>query len=180
MNVAVIGAIQLFRARNLKRATGAESYDDLAGQGRNHVGLGLAMTVACLSLAGVPLTAGFLGKLYLTGPAAHADLIGLSVTLWVNAAISAAYYLRLIATMFLRPEPTDLFGPAATPPPRLPQPPSVVIAVGVSVVLTVLFGAFPPATRLLQGRVTRAAQLAAPVGTPAEPVAVTTAVVPHG
>ncbi len=162
MNVAAFGVLQLLPSRHPKPATSAETFDDLAGQGRNHVGLGLAMAVACLSLAGVPATAGFLGKIYLTGPAASADLIGLSIVLWVNAAISAVYYLKIIATMFLRPEPTHLFGAAATPPPRMAQPPTVVIAVLTSVVLTILFGLFPPATRLLigqHGRATRAAEL---------------------
>ena len=159
MNVAAFGVLQLLPSRHPRPATSAETYDDLAGQGRKHVGLGLAMAVACLSLAGVPATAGFLGKIYLTGPAARADLVGLSITLWINAAISVAYYLRIIATMFLRPEPTHLLGTAVTPPPRMPQPATVVIAVLIAAVATVLIGVFPPATRVLNGRTAQAAQL---------------------
>ena len=162
MNVAAFGVLQLLPSRHPKPATSAETYDDLAATGRKHVGLGLAMTVACLSLAGVPATAGFLGKLYLTGPAARADLVGLSVCLWINAAISAGYYLRIIAAMYLRPEP-PVYG-KETQPARLAQPASVVIAVGVSAVLIVLVGIFPPATRLLTGRAEAAGMLEEPTG----------------
>jgi NADH-quinone oxidoreductase subunit N len=176
MNVAAFGVLQLLPSRHPKPATSAETYDDLAGQGRKHMGLGLAMAVACLSLAGVPATAGFLGKVYLTAPAARASLVGLSVTLWINAAIGAAYYLRVIATMFLRPEPTHLFGPAATPPPRMPQPATVVIAVFVSAVATVLIGAVPAVTSVLTDRVKQASQLDGPtVTSPSSDVTTSTA-----
>ena len=180
MNVAAFGVLQLLPSRHRNVATSAETYDDLAGQGRRHVGLGLAMAVACLSLAGVPATAGFLGKIYLTVPAAGAGLIGLSVVLWANAAVSAAYYLRVIGTMFLRPEPTHLYGGAASLPPRMPQPATVVIAVLLSTVLTLLVGAFPPAARALGHRVEAAAKMDPPATTDAptatgESVAVVTA-----
>ena len=162
MNVAAFGVLQLLPARHPKPATSAETLDDMAGQGRKHVGLGLAMAVACLGLAGVPATSGFLGKLYLTGPAASADLVALSVTLWVNAAISAAYYLKLVANMFLRPEPTDSFGGPVAPQPSLVQPATVVIAVLVSTLGTVLIGSIPPVTRMLTGPTRDAAALDLP------------------
>ena len=89
-------------------ATTAETWDDLAGVGRRRLGLGLAMAVCCFSLIGLPLTVGFFGKLFLLQPVFR---IGTSRMNWlgvltvVNAAIGAAYYLRIIVTMFLRPEP---------------------------------------------------------------------------
>src|SRR5688500_10380194 len=46
-------------------ATTAETFEDLAGQGRRHPLLGLAMAVCCFSLIGLPLTVGFVGKFYL-------------------------------------------------------------------------------------------------------------------
>jgi NADH-quinone oxidoreductase subunit N len=158
-NIAAFGVLLLLPSRHNRPATSAETFEDIAGQGRKHVGLGLAMTVACLSLTGIPLTIGFIGKIYLALPAAHASLVGLSIILWVNAAISAAYYLRIVIAMFLRSEPTQLNpGPNAGPL-RIPQPASVVFAVMVSVILTLAFGSFFPATHVLSHRVEDASKL---------------------
>jgi NADH-quinone oxidoreductase subunit N len=158
-SVAAFGVLQLLPSRHNKPATSAETFEDIAGQGRSHVALGLAMTVACLSLTGVPLTVGFIGKIYLTLPAGHADLIALSIILWVNAAISAAYYLRIVVAMFLRHPPTHVMSGPFAGPVRAPQPASVVFAVMTSVVLTLLLGTFMPATNMLAERVEAAAKL---------------------
>ncbi len=149
-NIAAFGVLQLLPSRHNRPATSAETFDDIAGQGKKHVALGLAMTVACLSLTGIPLTVGFLGKMYLTIPAGHMDnLVWLTLVLWVNAAISAAYYLRIVISMFLRSEPTQMVPSPTVGPLRLPQPASVVLAVMVSAILTLLLGSFFPATKLL-------------------------------
>ena len=160
MNIAAFGVLQLLPSRHNRPATTAETFEDLAGQGRKHVGLGLAMAIACFSLTGIPPAVGFVGKMYLAVPAGHAGLTWLSVILWTNSAISAVYYLRIVGTMFLRPEPTHLT-PLATPV-RLVQPATIVIAVMASSVLTILLGGFPPVTHLLSDRVDRAAVIVAP------------------
>jgi NADH-quinone oxidoreductase subunit N len=149
----------LIPSRLNRPATSAETYEDLAGQGRRHVGLGLAMAVACFSLTGLPLTVGFFGKLYLIKPALRAGLTGLVIVLVINAAISAAYYLRIVASMFLRPEPTHQTtgGPALDAPLRLVHPAPIVIGVLISTVATLAFGIFFPATRSLTNRAQQAA-----------------------
>ena len=140
-------------------ATTAETFEDLAGQGRRHPLLGLAMAVSCFSLIGLPLTVGFFGKLYLIKPALDGRFYWLVVITVVNAAISAAYYLRIVATMFLRSDPvtaeameSDIVdaaeeGTATESFPRRVFP--IVAAVGLSVALTLLLGAFFPATSQL-------------------------------
>jgi NADH-quinone oxidoreductase subunit N len=158
MNTAAFGVLMLLPSRLNHPATSAETFEDLAGQGRKHVGLGLAMAVACFSLTGLPLTVGFFGKLYLIKPALHAGLTGLVIVLVINAAISAAYYLRIVAAMFLRPEPTH---PAHGGVPhsmglRLAHPTPVLAAVGLSIIGTLLFGIFFPATGNLIDRATKA------------------------
>ncbi len=158
-NIAAFGVLQLLPSRHNRPATSAETFEDIAGQGRKNIALGLAMTVACLSLTGIPLTVGFIGKIYLTLPAGHANLMGLSVVLWVNAAISAAYYLRIVIAMFLRSEPTHMQPGINAGPLRIPQPASVVLAVMVSVIFTLLLGSFFPATNLLSRRVQAASKL---------------------
>src|SRR5205823_11974115 len=103
-------------------ATTAETFEDLAGQGRRHPALGLAMAVCCFSLIGLPLTVGFFGKFYLIRPALHSHLYWLVVITMINAAISAAYYLRIVATMFLRGGSRD--DAVADEPPDVPFMPS--------------------------------------------------------
>lgn len=115
MNVGAFGVLMLLPGRDGKSS--AETFEDLAGHGRRHVPLALAMAICCFSLIGLPLTVGFLGKLMLIKPAlltasagtpastAMAWLVGITV---VNAAISAAYYLKIVAALFLRTEEQHL------------------------------------------------------------------------
>ncbi|HEX3984905.1 MAG TPA: NADH-quinone oxidoreductase subunit N, partial [Acidisoma sp.] len=104
MNVAVFGVLILLPGRSTQPATSAETFDDIAGLGREHTLLGLAMAVSCFSLIGIPLTIGFFGKFFLILPAWKANLTGLVIILIINAAISAGYYLRIVGAMFLAPE----------------------------------------------------------------------------
>jgi NADH-quinone oxidoreductase subunit N len=146
--------------------TSAETFDDIAGQGRKHLGLGIAMFVCCWSLTGLPLTVGFFGKFFLIypalaaakGPIAH-RMIWLVVLLVINAAISAAYYLRIIAAMFLRPEPAQPAPLAPTSPEettdapgRIGRPWPVMIGVGLAVLGTLAFGFDFPAVNHLANR----------------------------
>lgn len=61
-------------------------------------------TASLLSLAGIPLTAGFLGKFYLLSAGVHSSLWFLVIMLVVNSAIGLFYYLRIIRVMFHGPE----------------------------------------------------------------------------
>jgi NADH-quinone oxidoreductase subunit N len=164
-NVAAFGVLQLLPSRHNRPATSAETYEEIAGQGIKHPALGLAMSVACLSLIGIPLTVGFLGKIYLVQTAVYTgagvwSMVVLSVILWANAAISAGYYLRIIAAMFLRSEPTHFVtGGTGIVPARLIHPPTIVMAVLLSVSLTLLLGTFLPATAILSTRVEDAADM---------------------
>jgi NADH-quinone oxidoreductase subunit N len=169
MNVTAFGVLQLLPARDGKSS--AETFEDLAGQGRKHVGLGLAMAVACFSLIGIPLTVGFMGKLMIIKPALDAAnavarpgatpirtaMTWLVVITMINAAISAAYYLKIVATMFLRTE--ESAQPAALPPSRAFARPAlpILLAVVLSAAATLLFGTIPPATELLGARTAAAA-----------------------
>lgn len=132
-----------------------ETVDDLAGAGQTHpVAAGL-LAVSLLSLIGLPLTAGFAGKLLLFFGVFEAPTTTgmgnwyrvLAVVGAVNAAIGAVYYLRLLGVLYLRSplrpaEPATGFGPLLA---------AVLCAVG-----TVLAGVYPKA-------LSDAARLAAPV-----------------
>lgn len=164
MNAAAFGVLMLLPSRNPAPATSAETFEDIAGQGRRHPALGLAMAVACLSLTGIPLTVGFWGKLYLIAPALESGLYWLVILTVINAAISAGYYLRIIAAMFLRPSLEEAGAPEA---PRLARPAMalpVVLAVAISAFGALLFGTVLPATELLNNQTQAAIQLERPSG----------------
>ena len=56
-----------------------------------------------LALAGLPATAGFMGKLYLIEAAVDADYTWLGVAIAIGTMISLAYYLRVVAAVWMRP-----------------------------------------------------------------------------
>jgi NADH-quinone oxidoreductase subunit N len=179
MNVGSFGVLMLLPSREQRYgragaaslvATSAETFEDIAGLAKRHLGLALMMAVCCFSLIGLPLTVGFFGKLFLIKPALGVGttkmywLVGLTM---LNAAIGAAYYLRIIATMFLRPEPTAVGGDAAATPtassaaddPRPWFASPIGIAVVLSVILTLTFGTIFPATNRLADSSYEAASL---------------------
>ncbi|MDJ0877468.1 MAG: NADH-quinone oxidoreductase subunit N [Halieaceae bacterium] len=88
----------------LSRASGSKelaSLDDLTGLFWRQPGLSLLFTVALLSLAGIPLTAGFVGKFYLFSAGVAGSLWGLLALLVIGSAIGLYYYLRMVYRMTL-------------------------------------------------------------------------------
>jgi NADH-quinone oxidoreductase subunit N len=89
-----------------ERATGlGDSLDALAGIGRSHPLLAWPMTLAMLGLAGIPATAGFIGKFYLIDASVSGDYTWLGVVIVIGSMISLAYYLPVIAAMWMREAP---------------------------------------------------------------------------
>lgn len=115
MNLGAFLVLSWFRKPGTDDADeSAEMLEDLAGAARRHPWASLALAVCILGLMGFPLTGGFLGKLYIFSsvlsatadmPAHQTSLIVLVVIGALNAAIGAAYYLRMIASCYWR-EPT--------------------------------------------------------------------------
>lgn len=80
--------------------------DDLAGLSQTHPVAAAALAILLFSLTGLPPTAGFLGKLNLLLAAWSQGTTAaniLAIVLALNAAIAAAYYLRIVGIMYLRP-----------------------------------------------------------------------------
>ncbi|MBX3441128.1 MAG: NADH-quinone oxidoreductase subunit N [Planctomyces sp.] len=94
--------------------------DELAGLGSSQPLAALVLSVFLFSLAGLPPTAGFLGKFNLFLAAWSSGVSGtrwLAVILAMNAAISAWYYLRLIGVMYLQsPQPSTADAPTRNLP----------------------------------------------------------------
>ena len=82
--------------------------DDIAavqGIGKDRPALAWPLTISMLALAGLPGTAGFMGKLFLIEAAVAGDYTWLGVFIVVGSMISLAYYLRVIAAVWMRPAP---------------------------------------------------------------------------
>lgn len=108
---------------------------DFAGLGFKHPGLAVAMSLFMLSMAGIPPTAGFVGKFYIFSAAIKSGYIGLAVIGVINSVISVFYYLRIMVIMYMK-EPTRDFNP-------LTLSPLIVVAIVLSVIGTLHLGIFP-------------------------------------
>jgi len=85
---------------------GSDAIEDYAGMIRRSPLFATSLTVFLLSLAGIPPTAGFLGKFLIFGGAikvgvpAHPELVALAILGVINSVISAYYYLNVVRVMF--------------------------------------------------------------------------------
>ena len=112
--VTNLGAFAIVTQLSQKNDRRAE-FDDYNGIGFRSPVLAFSLTLFMLSLLGIPLTAGFMGKVLVFLPALQANstlLNVLVVVAVVNTAISAYYYLRLVVVMFFRERTTDWVNPA--------------------------------------------------------------------
>jgi NADH-quinone oxidoreductase subunit N len=98
-----------------ERDTGlGDSIRAVAGLGRERPLLAWPMTISMLALAGIPATAGFIGKFYLIDASVSAGYTWLGVVIVIGSMISLAYYLPVVAAMWMRDSP------AGSPEPRGP------------------------------------------------------------
>jgi NADH-quinone oxidoreductase subunit N len=95
-NLLAFGVIAIFAG-----ATGSETIADLGGLNRRNPWMALAMTVALLSLGGIPPTAGFFGKFFLFNAAVNAHLEWLAIIGVINAIIGLYYYLVVIKVIYV-------------------------------------------------------------------------------
>jgi NADH-quinone oxidoreductase subunit N len=82
--------------------TDLERIDDYRGLGYTHPVFSVCLTIAMLSLAGIPLTAGFISKFYLVVAGAKVKLWALLIILVINSVIGLFYYLRVIVALYSR------------------------------------------------------------------------------
>jgi len=131
MNIGAFAVVQLI-ARAGDRRTAFEDYN---GIGFDSPVLAFSLTLFLLSLLGMPLTAGFIGKIMVFRAAIDQHYYGLVVIGVLNTAVSAYYYLRLIILMFFRERTT------AWAAPRIPA--SAAMALVLTVLAVLYLGIFP-------------------------------------
>ena len=111
-----------------------DSLERLAGLGRTRPLLAIAMTIFLMSLAGIPLMAGFVGKVFVFQAAIAQGYLGLAIFGIITSIIAVVYYFRPIAYMLFR-EPE--YQPVQT------ESRMTGIAIGIAIVATFALGIFP-------------------------------------
>ena len=111
-----------------------EHIDEMSGLFFKHPVSALLMLIFLLSLAGLPPTAGFIGKYYLFAAVIESHHNVLAVIAVLNAAISMYFYLRIVVAMFMR-DATEKTG--------LDLAPGVVVVMAVAVIFTLWIGLYP-------------------------------------
>jgi len=132
-NLGAFAIVTLLSQKNDRRA----DFDDYNGIGFKAPALSFTLSLFMLSLLGLPLTAGFMGKVLVFRPALEAGdwlLTFVVVGAVVNTAISAYYYLRLVVVMFFRERTTDWVEPK--------MPAGLAAALLITVIGVFYFGIF--------------------------------------
>ena len=117
-----------------------ESFAAFNGLARQNPLLGFVMTVSMLSLAGIPLTAGFWGKFMMFSTAVDKGIIWLLVIAVLMSAVGIYYYFRVVIAMYFREGATEAIHVA----------PFYRIVLVTATVLTIVLGLIPG---LIQGLV---------------------------
>ncbi len=130
MNLGAFAVIILMRRKDL---VGAE-IDDLAGLMERAPGPAILMLIFLLSLAGIPPTAGFIGKYFIFLSLIETHHYVLAVLAVAYAVVALYYYFRIVVAMFMKKAPDTV--PLATSP-------GVSLALGITLVLTLIVGIYP-------------------------------------
>lgn len=115
-----------------------DDIEDFTGLAKRQPVAAFLMLVFMVSLAGIPPTAGFIGKFYLFMAAVQAGLAWLAVVALLFAAVSAYYYLRVVTVMYMR-EPQVQGGLE----PRLAVSPVTTLVLACTLAGVVLIGLYP-------------------------------------
>lgn len=125
----------------VSRSLGGDDIAHFAGLSRRSPWLAAMMLVAMLSLAGIPFTAGFLGKLFIFNVALQAGHYWLVVLGAITVGCGFYFYLLVVRAMYWQPAPENA--------PEIPVSLAGRISLGVLAVLIFALGIYPqPLLRL--------------------------------
>jgi NADH-quinone oxidoreductase subunit N len=117
----------------VKEQTGSENFESFNGLGKKNPFLAFVVTVSMLSFAGIPLTAGFIGKFFMFSTALQEYHTWLIVLAIINAIISIFYYFKVIVAMYFRDAERK----------ELVSNGYYKVVLGVSVIATIVLGVYP-------------------------------------
>ncbi|MEE9610178.1 MAG: NADH-quinone oxidoreductase subunit N [Desulfatiglandales bacterium] len=131
MNLGAFAVVILYGRKGEENV----AIEDYRGMGLRHPILGAAMTIFMFSLAGIPPTAGFVGKFYVFSAAIQAGYIWLAIIGILNSAVSVYYYFRVTIKMYMQEPEKEL--------PPLSFRPAMVVALVLMAVFTLKIGILP-------------------------------------
>jgi NADH-quinone oxidoreductase subunit N len=134
MTMGAFAMVAILRRGGLE----GEELDDFTGLAKRHKGAAFLMMLFMVSLAGIPPTAGFIGKFYLFMAAVNAGLTWLAVVGLIFAAVSAFYYLRVVMVMYMR-EPSS----EQEQETRIALSPTATVVLAFAVAGVVFLGVYP-------------------------------------
>jgi NADH-quinone oxidoreductase subunit N len=134
MTLGAFALVGMLRKEGLE----SDNIEDYAGLAKRDPLAAFFMLIFLVSLAGIPPTAGFIGKFYLFMAAVNGGMAWLAVVAVIFAAISAFYYLRIVMVMYMR-EPDD----AAASHSRLETSPALSFVLACALAGVVFLGLFP-------------------------------------
>ncbi len=128
-----LGAFTVIVALRRKDFIGDE-VEDLAGLYEKSPGSALLMLVFLLSLAGIPPTAGFIGKYFIFLALIQTGHYVLAVLAVLYVVVSIYYYFRIVVAMFMKPAPDDA---------KLSFSPGVLTTMAITLIFTLGIGILP-------------------------------------
>jgi NADH-quinone oxidoreductase subunit N len=131
MNLGAFLVVVALRRANII----GEDLDDMAGLVHKSPGYAFLMLIFLLSLAGIPPTAGFLGKYYIFLALIQTKHYTLAVLATLYVAVAIYYYFKIVKTMFIREVEEKV--------PPLAITTGLKVALAASVVLTLVIGLYP-------------------------------------
>ncbi|GGE34707.1 NADH-quinone oxidoreductase subunit N [Sphingobacterium cellulitidis] len=120
----------------VKRQAGSDSFESFNGLGKKNPWLAFTITISMLSLAGIPLTAGFIGKFMMFSNVMNDYHTVLLILAAINAAVGIYYYLRVVVHMYFMTSNEEL---------KIAMPLNFQIVFVLCVILTIILGIYPDA-----------------------------------
>ncbi|MBK7149157.1 MAG: NADH-quinone oxidoreductase subunit N [Bacteroidetes bacterium] len=112
---------------------GSEKIEAFNGLGKRKPYLAFALTIAMLSMAGIPPFAGFFAKYYIFSEAVRNGHVWITVVAVLASIVAVFYYFKVIVAMYTKESAETAFE----------IKPAYLLVITICVLLTILFGLFP-------------------------------------
>ncbi len=130
MNIGAFTVVIMLRRDGFK----GEDLSDYEGLAKSHPLVSALMLVFMFSLAGIPITAGFIGKFYVFMEAINAGYVSLVIIAVVFSVVSAFFYLRVVMYMYMKEPKGEIVLTTSVP---------LNIVLAVTALVVVILGVFP-------------------------------------